>query len=68
MDNDTKKVLGELENQGFSVRITRRGHAFVTRNGRPVTTFSGSASDARAFANALSACRRAGFQRKRGGK
>lgn len=61
MNKQLRQVLAELERQGFTVRITKRGHAFVTKDGQPVTTFSGTASDHRAFANALAACRRAGF-------
>jgi hypothetical protein len=64
---DLRKLLAELERQGFTVRQTSRGHWFVTKDGKPVTTFSGSASDHRSHANALAACRRAGFEWPRKG-
>lgn len=62
MDKRTREALEALEAQGFTVRRTRRGHYFVTKDGQPVTTFSGTPSDQRAFANALAAARRAGFR------
>lgn len=62
MDKRTREALEALEAQGFTVRRTRRGHYFVTKDGQPVTTFSGTPSDRHAFANALAAARRAGFR------
>ena len=62
MDKDTRKVLDEAERQGFTVRITSKGHALVRdADGRPVTTFSGTASDRRSLVNSLARLRRAGF-------
>jgi hypothetical protein len=70
MGRDLQEVLEAAEAQGFTVRRTKNGHYFVSRNGQPVTTFSGTPSDHRSFLNALAALRRAGFKRppKRGGR
>lgn len=62
VDKRTREVLEALEAQGFTVRRTRRGHFFVTKDGQPVTTFSGTASDHRSLTNALAQARRAGFR------
>lgn len=62
MDKDTRKVLREAEKQGFTVRTTTKGHAFVTApDGTPITTLSGTASDHRALRNAIAKLRAAGF-------
>lgn len=61
MDKDMKKVIQALEDQGFEIRITARGHPAVYRDGRFVTTFSGTPSDRRGFKNGLAKVRRAGF-------
>ena len=55
-------LIAALNDQGFTVRITRRGHYFVTKNGVPVTTFSGTPSDHRSIRNGLAALKRAGFR------
>lgn len=62
MDKDLKKIVKALREQGFDVKVTRKGHLTVTRDGRLVTTFSGTASDWRSMKNALSHARRAGFR------
>ncbi|MGH1563011.1 hypothetical protein [Mumia sp. DW29H23] len=62
MDKDIKKVIKALEDQGFEVRYTRKGHPAVYLDGRFVTTFAGTPSDSRGFRNALAAARRAGFR------
>lgn len=62
MDKDVKKILEALVDQGFEVRITRKGHAEVRRDGRKVATFSGTASDWRAVKNSIADARRAGFR------
>lgn len=63
MDKDLKKLLKEAEKEGFTVTRTTRGHIKVTREGRFVTMFAGTASDHRGFKNGLAAMRRAGFQK-----
>lgn len=62
MDKDLKKIVKALRAAGYDVSPTRRGHIRVSRDGRAVTTFSGTASDWRAHRNALAALRRDGFQ------
>lgn len=62
MDKDTKRLLAEAERQGFSVRMTSRGHAQVRDSSNVVVAvLSGTASDHRSFRNAVSQLRRAGF-------
>ena len=55
-------IVKALRAAGYDVSPTRRGHIRVSRDGRAVTTFSGTASDWRAHRNALAALRRDGFQ------
>ena len=55
-------IAKALRAAGYDVSPTRRGHIRVSRDGRAVTTFSGTASDWRAHRNALAALRRDGFQ------
>lgn len=62
MDKDTRKVLAEAERQGFTVRITTKGHAQVRdADGQVVAVFSGTGSDVRGLRNGIAALRRAGF-------
>jgi len=69
MDKDTKQLLAAAQAQGFIVRMTSKGHAFVsTPDGRPVATFAGTPSDWRSTANSLHALQRAGFQWPQPGK
>ena len=58
MDKDLRKVVKELEAQGF----TAKGHITVTRDGRVVAVFSGTPSDWRSMRNALARLRHAGFR------
>ena len=60
---ELNQIIKALEEQGFTVRRTRRGHYFVTKNGKPITTISGTPSDWRGWRNTLAALRRGGFQR-----
>jgi hypothetical protein len=62
MDKDMKKLIEALEDQGFEVEITAKGHPMVYRNGVLVTTFSGTPSDWRAMKNAIAKARRFGFK------
>lgn len=61
MHKDLKKIVKALEAQGFETAVTRRGHLLVIRDGRVVTTFSGTPGDGRSWKNALSFAKRAGF-------
>lgn len=58
---DLRKILRALEDQGFEVTRTAKGHWIVRKDGRRVTTFSGSPADPRSYPNSLAAARRAGF-------
>lgn len=62
MDKDLRKIVRALEDQGFEVTVTKRGHVIVTRDGEVITTFSGTASDWRSIRNGLAHARRAGFR------
>lgn len=62
MNKDMKKIIKALENQGFEVKVTKKGHVSVSRDGRFVVVFAGTASDWRAMRNGVAAARRAGFQ------
>ncbi|QHO90281.1 hypothetical protein CWT12_01520 [Actinomyces sp. 432] len=62
MDKDLKKILKAAEKDGYDIRTTKRGHIVVSRDGRRVTTFAGTASDRRSLRNGLAALRRDGFE------
>ncbi|MFD9061831.1 hypothetical protein ACFVZ3_09950 [Kitasatospora purpeofusca] len=47
--------------QGFEVTYSSKGHPMIRKDGRLVTTLSGSPSDVRALRNGIAALRRAGF-------
>lgn len=61
MNKDLKKVLAALDEQGFTVKTTKRGHVLVLKDGRAVTTLAGTPSDRRSWLNGLSHLKRAGF-------
>ncbi|NDK90787.1 hypothetical protein GYA93_14520 [Gordonia desulfuricans] len=61
MDKDTKRLLKDLQQQGFEIRTTAKSHIMVYRDGRRVTTLSGTPSDRRASLNAMAALKRAGY-------
>lgn len=61
MHKDLKKIEKALHKQGFTTEVTGRGHLVVYRDGRRVSTFSGTPGDGRAWRNALTQCKRAGF-------
>jgi hypothetical protein len=62
MHKDLKKIAKALEEQGFTVTITKRGHMAVYRDGRHIATFSGTASDWRSMKNSIADARRGGFE------
>ena len=62
MNKDLKKILKAAKAAGFETRTTRKGHIEVTKDGRRITTFAGTASDYRSVRNGLAALRRAGFE------
>ena len=61
-NKDLRKIIQALEEQGFDVERTRKGHHRVFLDGIWVTTLPGTPSDWRSFRNALAAAKRAGFQ------
>lgn len=61
MHKDLRKVVKELQRQGFTTRTTTKGHVVVYCGGQVVTTISGTPGDSRAILNALAAARRFGF-------
>ena len=62
MNKDLKKILKAAQAAGFETRTTRKGHIEVTKDGRRITTFAGTASDYRSIRNGLAALRRAGIE------
>ncbi len=62
MDKDLRKLQKALDAQGFEYRATRKGHYLVKRNGKVVTTLTGTPSDHRSRKNELAELRRAGFE------
>ena len=59
---DLKKILKTAKAAGFDIRTTKKGHIVVSKDGRRITTFAGTASDHRSIRNGLAAMRRAGFE------
>lgn len=62
MADDTKAVLKALQQQGFDVRRTTKGHWVIRKNGQHVTVMAGTGSDWRGLRNAIAAARRQGFR------
>ena len=71
MDKDIKKLIKAAQDAGYDVRVTKRGHITIGRDGRRITTLPGTPSDRpddaielyrRSLANALAPLRRDGFQ------
>ncbi|MFD6356746.1 hypothetical protein [Nocardia tengchongensis] len=58
---DLRKLLKDLEDQGFEWRETTKGHIRVGKNGRAIATFSGTPSDVRSMKNAIAPLKRAGY-------
>lgn len=61
MDKDLRKLVKALEAQGFEVSVTSKGHAQVSKDGRIVVVFAGTASDWRSMKNGIARARRHGF-------
>jgi hypothetical protein len=63
MDKDTKKLLREIEAQGFTVKYSGKGYPMVyAADGRFVTKLAQTPSDRRGWMNGIAALRRAGLQ------
>lgn len=61
MNKELRKVVKGLEDQGFEVSVTRKGHLMVYRDGELIATLAGTASDWRSIRNGLAPLKRAGF-------
>lgn len=61
LHKDLKAIKKQAEDQGFTTRVTSKGHLRVFKDGVPVTTFSGTPSDGRSWKNSMAAMKRAGF-------
>lgn len=61
MKKELARVVKALHAQGFTTTTTRAGHVRVFKDGRQVSTFSGTPSDNRSWQNSIAAARRAGF-------
>ena len=66
MDNDLKKLLDAIEarpeSEGWSVdRTPKNGLPVVYRHGRRITSFAGTPSDVRSWANSIAPLKREGF-------
>ena len=62
MKKEMKEIVKALEEQGFEVRTTKRGHVAVYRDGRFVVMFAGTPSDWRGMRNGIVKARRHGFR------
>ena len=61
--SDYRKLLRELERQGFTWRKTGTNHYFVAGpDGKWITTLPSTPSEYRGFKNAIAILRRAGFK------
>lgn len=58
---EVERLVREAVRQGFDVTYSSKGHPLIRKDGRMVTTLSGSPSDIRSLRNAIAALRRAGF-------
>lgn len=65
MNKDLKRIQKSLHAQGFTTRVTKKGHLLVMKDGALVTTFSGTPGDHRSWKNSLAYARRAGFDPNR---
>lgn len=63
MNKELKKLIKELEAQGFTVEVGRKNpHPIVRKDGRRVATLASTPSDSRSWKNGIAALRRAGFR------
>ena len=62
MKKDLRELMAQVERQGFTWRLSTKGHVLVQKDGRTVAVFSGTPSDFRAWRNSLSDLKRAGFR------
>lgn len=62
MHKDVKKIAKAAAKAGYDVRINKKGHIVISRDGERITTFSSTPSDRRSLNNSLAPLRRDGFQ------
>ena len=62
MNKDLKKLVAKLEAQGFTTRVTRKGHLTVYKGPEWIATISGTPSDRRSSMNSMAPLKRAGFR------
>ncbi|KAA9133771.1 hypothetical protein [Microbacterium caowuchunii] len=65
MKKELKKLVRELEAQGFTCTVTGQGHVIVRKDGAWITVFSGTPSDGRSWKNSMGHAKRAGFRPRR---
>lgn len=61
MKKDIRCLIKALQQQGFEIRTTKRGHHLISKDGVIVASLAGTPSDYRSIRNSLAALRRAGF-------
>lgn len=62
MDKDLKRLLKEVEAQGFTVKFSKRGYPMVYKaNGDFVAKLAQTPSDRRSWRNGIAALRRGGL-------
>lgn len=61
MKKEIRVLVKDLHQQGFVVRVSRRGHRLVCLDGQIVAVIPGTPSDWRSLKNCRAALRRAGF-------
>jgi len=62
MNKDLKKLVAKLDAQGFTTKVTRKGHITVYKGQEWITTMSGTPSDRRSGKNSLARLKNAGFR------
>ncbi len=62
MNKDCKKLVKQLDLQGFDCRTTCRGHVQVRFDGQVVAVLAGTPSDRRSWLNTVADLKRVGFQ------
>lgn len=66
MGNDLKKLLKELEAQGWSIRQTKKGqYAVPPDQSRPMVQIHNTADGSRSWENMIAQLKRSGFERRR---
>ncbi len=66
MGNDLKKLLKELERQGWSIRQTKKGQYAVPPDpSRPMVQIHNTANGSRSWENMIAQLKRSGFEKRR---